>query len=348
MSSQVDPKIIVRLKSLLSLANHERTGEAEAQLAMQRAQELMFKHNLTMATIEAQGAKAEGRLKDRADKNLMFKWQRELFAAVARVNFCYFTLLAKVTRGGEKIAGGYEIIGRESNVIAARNMYDYLSQAIARMVRDECGPSSSDQFTKFANSFRLGCVARLAERLNERHRATLAEQSRQAREANAAARHPEAATTNALVIVMDDFAQAEADANEDVRLGQEIGTTARKRKEREARWAKEDRERAEKKAELVRQGIPEDVATYMAYGYDQAQAEQLAKPSEPKKETEAQKRKREEREARQDARDQARREARAQREARKIDPDGYWKGHEAGGDIGLDDQVDHQPRKRLG
>src|SRR5262245_3161294 len=201
MQSPEELRVIPRVQKLLALARDHRANEAEAMLAMERAQEIMREYNLQMATVEAGGGKAEGRTKDKTDKKLMFKWQRELFTTVAKVNFCYFSLTFKETKSGERIAGGYEIIRRQSNVIGARNMYEYLAATIARLVKEHCGPSSSDQFTKYANQYRLGCVARLSERLDDRHRQRIEEQSRAAREARV---HPGAATANALVVVMDE------------------------------------------------------------------------------------------------------------------------------------------------
>lgn len=340
--SQIDPNVLRRLKALLNLANDGRGNEAEAQLAMERAQELMLQHNLTTATLEAAGQQGEGRLKDRTTKNLMFKWQRELFTTIAEVNFCYFSLVYKRTAAGEQIAGGYEIIGRQSNVVGARNMYEYLSETIARLVKLECGTSAPAQFTKYANSFRLGCVHRLAERLRERHRTKLEEQSRQAREANAATRHP-SSTLNALVVVLEDFAQRERDENNDVLYGLEIGTTARRRQERDLEFHQREQEQEARRQALIAEGVNPEVAYYMSIGYSRERAEEIANPPPAKPETAAQRRKRE----RQEARQEARWHARQRREERKIDVRGYMAGERSGDTVGLDDQIDRTERKKL-
>lgn len=342
MNTQSAPpaKVIDRLRKLLALANDKRANEAESQLAMEHAQQLMLEHNLTMATVEARGGEKEVRLKEETKKNLMFKWQRELFENVARVNFCFFSLVRKETASGERIVGGYEIIGRQSNVVSARNMYEYLAETIARLVKQECGPSSAQQFSKYANSFRLGCVDRLSSRLRERYDEKIEAQSRMAREANAAGRHP-ASTSNALVIVMDDYIQQEKDLNNDIRWGYEPGTTTRSRKEQELKSLQATARREAKQAEFMAQGIAEAVAYFMACGYSQEKAERMAAPEKP--ETEAQRRKREAR----DARELERWRARNRREAHKIDDNGYQAGQRSGDTVGLDDQIDRKSARQL-
>lgn len=343
MTTPVSPKVIDRLKALLALAEGKGATEAEAQLAMEHAQALMLKHSLTVATVEASGGTKEARLKDQTSKNLMFKWQRQLFEVVAKVNFCHFSLVYKRTASGEEIAGGYEIIGRQSNVIAARNMYEYLAQTIARLVKQECGTSSSAQFTKYANSFRLGCVDRLSDRLRERHEAKVEEESRTAREQNTAARHPSATTVNALVVIASDYQQTERDLNNDLLNGWAPGTTQQRREEQDRDYQQRQAERAAKLADLMAEGIAKEIADWMSYGYSQEAATKLANPPPAKPETEAQARKREAKEAR----EEARRVARWAREGRKIDSAGYYAGQRSGEGVGLDDQITKSETRKL-
>lgn len=92
--SDVD-KVIARIQKLLSRTKTERgTTEAEADTAMKMAQELMAKHNLDMAVVEAASASKEGataveRVKEQIKGRAMYKWQRQLAKYVAEANFCY-------------------------------------------------------------------------------------------------------------------------------------------------------------------------------------------------------------------------------------------------------------------
>lgn len=346
--TQVDKKVVDRLRSLLALARDERGNEHVANLAMERAQELMRRHNLTMATIEASGGKSEARTKGRTERPLMFKWQQHLISAIARVNFCHFSITHKTTRGNERIAGGYEVIGRVSNVVAVNNMFDYLTETLARLVRQECGTSSSDQFTRFAHSFRLGCVDRLAERLTERHDQQLAEQEREVREEKARRSHPASASRTTkedgtpfynVVVTLTDFAQTEADLNEDMRRGKAPGTTAAERAKWKAEAAAEQEERRVIREGLIAQGVPSEIASYMASGYSRAEAERLCKPM-----TDAQAR----REDRRNRRYWDTQDARARREAKKVDRHGFETGRRLAEHVGLDDQVDYKEQRKLG
>ena len=180
MSNTVDPKVVSRIHKLLALAN-----EHEAELAMSMAQAEMLKHNLSMATIEAAGGNSEGRVKEHIQQNLLYTWKRELLETIAKVNFCHLYITHKRTAAHAKLAGGYEIIGRASNVAAVKNMFDYLLQTVERLVVAEVGTNPQDRFNRYSHSFRLGASERLRERLGERHNKQMEEQARKEREAKA-------------------------------------------------------------------------------------------------------------------------------------------------------------------
>lgn len=346
MEQNVDSKIIDRIRKLLALANDGGATEHEATLAMSKAQETMAEYNLSMAALERAGGKGDERRKDTTDKNLMYPWKRELLEAVAKVNFCYLNLRFKTTKARQCIGAGFDLIGRESNIIATRNMFEYLEQTIERLLVEEVGTSPQDRFTRWAHSFRLGAAQRLRERLEERHDQRLREQEQKAREANATARHPGAAPGTALVILKE-YAGEEQDLNDDMRLGLKPGTTRANRLEREARYLN-----AMNKAKELLASDPtldESVASYMSQGWSRDRAEQIFKVGKyaPPPETEAQRRRREEREDRENRRYWEREEARERREARKVDWRGFARGEDRGAQVGLDDQIDKQDRKSI-
>ena len=228
-NQNIDPKVIAKLKKMLHLAAHGSANEGEAMNASEIAQRIMLEHNISMAMVESASDAPEGaqRKKTVDEGNARFAFQRELMVACAEVNFVYQEVNWNY-RGTYKKATGYTLIGRESNVVATRILFEYLFATIDRLGLDYVGGDTSQAFGIAANSFKEGCAARIGERLREQHRVRMAEQARAAREANVAARHPSAAGT-ALVVVMDDYAQDERDRNEDLRLGKPEGFTAHKR-----------------------------------------------------------------------------------------------------------------------
>jgi hypothetical protein len=340
-ADQIDAKVVSRIHKLLALARDGGATEHEANAAMQMAQEQMLKYNLSMATIEATGSGAsEGRTKDKADKNLMYPWKRELLRAIAAVNFVHVELLDKRTKSGQYIGAGYELIGRVSNVVAVRTMFEYLLQTIERLVVEEVGLSPQDRYTRFSHSFRLGASQRLQDRLQERHEKQMAEQARAEREQRAAAAHPASPTHNALVVVMADYEQAERDANNDLRWGFPAGQTARQRAEREAHYAQLVAEQEAKLAELRAQHP--DLSGYecelIARGISPAEAAKIARP---KPQTEAQR-------AKEKARDRRNWEAyqrRQERRSAKIDWQGFRRGTDSADSVSLDQQIDADKRR---
>lgn len=275
--SEIDPKVVERIQKLLRLANDGGATEGEASNAMAMADRLMAEHNLTMAALEMSGQQgAEQRLKKEEKGRANYRWQRWLMKAIADANYC--VVLANVEQrrmgtGMRDYTTGYQLIGRVSNVTATRHMYDYLLKTCARLRKEyEMEPGNG---AKEGSLFVEGLANRLAERVREHHEELLrtqrAEAEKKKREEAARTSHPSAAPTgNALVVVLADFAQTEADLNNDIRQGWEPGTTAAKRAEAEAK-ARAEKERYQS---LIDAGVESDVAWYMAYmNWEQERAE---------------------------------------------------------------------------
>lgn len=317
----IDPKTIDRIRKLLALANGGTT-EAEAEAAMSKAQAIMAEHNLTMAALERSGGQGEGRRKESTKTNLMYPWKRELLGTIARVNFCYINIEWKITKSNQCIGAGFSLIGRESNIVAARNMWEYLLDTIEKLVVAEVGTSPQERYTRWSHSFRLGAATRLRERLNERYETIIREQERKVREEQARAKHPSAVSTNNALVVLREYASSEEDLNNDFAYGLEPGTTAARRAKRNAKWAAYQ--------ELLRSQPPRPAVV-----------------EEPRPETAKERRAREANE-RASARYWEAQRRRRERENAKID----WSAHDAGrsraNDVGLDTQVDRRETRKLG
>lgn len=339
-------KTITLLQKLQALAQDKGATEAEAQLALQKMQEIMADANLTMASLEAAG-KSSGsdgnRVKDGLDNRTVYNWQKQLMQQIAELNSVH-CMLRYVPLRHTKQFNGYQLIGREANIASTRVMFQYLVQAIDRLARERAGDPKL-YFTKDACLFREGCADRVIERLNKRHKDIVDEQDRKAREELTRSQHPAAATGSALVVVMSEFYQDEKDLNEDMVKGLDPGTTGARRREYEREQEEARIERKRKFDAAIAEGMSESVAYYVAAGWSRERAEEIlaeaARPSKP--ETDAQRRKREERERNSNNRywEQQHREGAKYRTA------GYQAGHAAGEDVGLDQQVDQNTRNRL-
>lgn len=324
-------RAVQKIQKLLRLAKDGGATEAEAALAMERAQSIMSEHGLEIATIEARGevAGTEPRDKAEATGRSHKKWMRDIMDAVAEVNLASVQYVPPyVDRfNDEKHAGRWHIIGRVSSIAATRVMQQYLSATVSRLARERGTPAD--------DVFKQGCAERICERLRERHAKYLREQREQAERAKPTQEH--AATGNALVVVMEDFAQKERDLNNDMRRGVAPGTTAREREEERLETEKRRREVREKEAELVARGVDADDAYYLARGWDQEDldrinARKLAPPVEKTEKEVA----RETREY-QKIMDRARREQ--FRQEQRTSSNSYRDGRRAAEQVGLDQQI---------
>jgi hypothetical protein len=338
----IDNKVIERLRKLLALSDKDSGAtEAEADLALQRANEIMANNNITMAQVESSGGEAEGGRRAKVEqtgekqsqRRAAYKYQQQIMMALAKANFCYCELKWKYN-GRRSLPWGYTIIGRESNVATVQVMFDYLMNTIDRLVLIELDQDHTQRLSRYANSWCLGCSDRLVERIRQRHDEMIAQQKREAeqqrKQYEARAKHPGSApaTGTALIVVLEDVETKERDFNNDVRCGWPLGRTAQNRIEAEAKQkARYD--------EAIAAGKSKEIAEWYALGYDMERATELGTPKEQKKETEAQRRKRQEK----DARWRERYWRRKDREESRIDYAGYSSGKKAGDSIGLDTQI---------
>jgi hypothetical protein len=221
---KVDRSVIERILKTLALANDPSAAEGEAATAADMVQRLLSKYNLTMAELEMAGGSTQDakRVKDQHKGKAAYKYQRSLMAVLAELNYCH-VLIRREYRGNRAMDVGYVLIGREVNVIVVRQLFEYLNKAVERAVEPHLD-GNHQRLSKWAITFKEGATERLIQRLRVQHYERQAEQSKAARQTNAAN-----TTGTGLVVVMEDFAQREKDLNTDLRWGYEPGTTERNR-----------------------------------------------------------------------------------------------------------------------
>lgn len=312
--------VIRKIEKLLAIANDERANENLAAAAAAKAQELLEAYNLDMAVIGANG-NGQAVREDARMKGGLYQWQRNLWYAAARLNFCYYWTI-RGTYKGQKFQ--HRLVGRQENVIGARLMAEYLQDTVERLAQERAKQHDMNVFERRMIAYREGLAARLYQRLNERRYEKL-EVERREQAARRAQQQPTApAGTHA--VVLSTYIETEDDANSDFLYGRPAGYTAQQRAEREARM----RAAEEEAARLLRE----------------RQAYLAAHPAEAEKV-----RKQEEAEARRDARREARRHGRYRRPTdaeRRAWTSDYGTGYEHGDDISLDQQVDRgSDRKRI-
>lgn len=339
---------IGKIEKLLRLAG-KNTNEAEASAAAAKAQELMTKYNLDMATVE-QGSDS-GKREDAKLSGGLYHYQRDLWRAVAELNFClhwsqyvydrdkvgrrkatwkdqygseYLNRQApvgnvnKIKRGQViKVQGGYRfvhrVVGRKVNVAATRVMAEYLEQTIERLTRERLKGEGSQFFTRWAISYREGIASTIVDKIYQRRQHLLRAEARKQREAEKRATEAAAAPfSSATALTLSDYVKSEHDANMDVVNGE--GWSARV---------------AMRRAEAAREAAEEEAA-YVAWA--------KANPEE------AQRKEAEERAER--AKYRYRGGRADYRDNKKVDYGAYRSGEEAGKNVSLDQQADDRRGRR--
>lgn len=238
------PAIIDRVRKLLALAERKQGNEAEAAAAAAKAQELLALYNLSMSTVEQ--SPQDGKREDARVRGGMYHYERDLWRAVAELNFCFYfhswRWRTQSTKYGpvQRRQFMHRVVGRQVNSQSTIAMSGYLQQTIERLCRERLATShapgdiNSQYFSSWAVAFREGAAERVMEKLRDRRRDL---EQKQAAEAKARAARAGASTATALTL--QGLAEQEADANTDFLYGE--GTSA-KRAARQAERAKAEEE----------------------------------------------------------------------------------------------------------
>lgn len=232
--------VIDKVRKLLALAKGN-DNEHQAEAATNKARELLEAYNLDLTIVGKETNKFAPRDKQKLRGGL-YTWQRDLWNITANLNFCKYWYIKGTTAGSRY---EHELLGSKANVISTQIMAQYLQDTIERLAREwmmQNRPGLSI-FTKEAIAYREGIASRLVNRMWKLRSDRLREEEERlkAERANNAARG--VYTENALVL--SDVISTEEDLNDDHLWGWPPGTSARKRKERDARNEELEREAAE-------------------------------------------------------------------------------------------------------
>ncbi|KKN33846.1 hypothetical protein LCGC14_0799800 [marine sediment metagenome] len=162
-SSSVEEKI----RALLRLANDAGASEHEASLAMERAHELLLKHNLDMMEVEAgEDDEVQQVVEEEFDYRYADRWRPSLVNVVAKHNYCRVINRSK--------RGSLQVIGRTHNVVATKEMSRWLMGQVADLTRERWGieanvleQTGDTREQDWKDGFAYGIITRLKERLAE-------------------------------------------------------------------------------------------------------------------------------------------------------------------------------------
>lgn len=158
-----------KIKKLIALASSP--NEAEATAAMEKAQELLAKHNLSMERVLKTSEKNfiihEGLVGD------IFAHKRRLGVGVAKLYFCkHFFRTVHVESKRKKNVYTREqhcFAGEAHNVAVAASMFDYLSKTIDRLAKEAADKmEDKKKYWSFQTAFKTACAQRIYERISDK------------------------------------------------------------------------------------------------------------------------------------------------------------------------------------
>jgi len=134
-------RVLEQIQKLLNLAA-KNPNEHEAALAASKAQELLTKHNLDTAALERVTG-ASGKRQQEEVEGGFYRYHREIWGNVAKLNFCLHWVQSKYVPRGERVRNVrtkkiHRLVGRTVNVRTTINLSKYLLSAIERVTRETC------------------------------------------------------------------------------------------------------------------------------------------------------------------------------------------------------------------
>lgn len=157
--------VMGRIVKLLAKARDTATTPEEAALFAEKAQEIMFAYDLSLAKIEAADRnrpKGYGLAGIKLGTGVGVNWRRRLLSFIAEVQFCktYFTTCSR----------GAQILGRKHNVELVQHLYSYLEKDIGRLADANAAAYRLRWIstTTWKNNFCHGATDMIAARLFEK------------------------------------------------------------------------------------------------------------------------------------------------------------------------------------
>lgn len=146
-------KLIEKLQKLLALANGGTTEE-EASSAMGKVQELLARHDLSMADLTPE-QKTEESVTSQTFEDQRSRWVITLWQTSCLLNRCEYLTLAT------KTSFRHLVLGKPFQVLVAKSTAEYLEAGVRRIGKQAERETVRRPGDGFRKAFRLGCASRL-------------------------------------------------------------------------------------------------------------------------------------------------------------------------------------------
>jgi len=143
-----------KIKKLLEMTQANGATEAEAAVAMEKAQKLLADHNLSEA--EILGVKIDNNYREQGDF-LAFAWAKNIAESVGMLYDCRY----HTRRSEKKNHFSSVFIGRQGNAETAKLITEFVVKTVLKLSRQAQKEAGADN--RFATDFQHGCAARVSE-----------------------------------------------------------------------------------------------------------------------------------------------------------------------------------------
>lgn len=162
--------IVAKIQKMLEIATNPSTNVNEAAVAAARAQELMFKHKLSLAEIELESGEAPvekvGRDFVDSEGSRHFEWRSTLLSGLAYGFYCRTILSYFKNAEGERQARTI-LVGKPSDTQTLKYLFSYCCNEINRL----CAEQGAGRGARYANSFRIGAAHAIWNAMRDKRKA---------------------------------------------------------------------------------------------------------------------------------------------------------------------------------
>jgi hypothetical protein len=136
--------IVERIRKLLRLAENAGATEAEAAAALERANALLVRHNLSMDAIAVSGGEQPTVTEQHIRAGWAGSWRGSLLGILARHNLCS-PIISRRGRTDTVV-----VVGRPANVQATHAMYEWIAEQLEHFAQQEWLDFNASQHTAIA------------------------------------------------------------------------------------------------------------------------------------------------------------------------------------------------------
>lgn len=128
--SDIESKILNRVRKMMRLAADAGATDGERDNAMRMVHSTLAKYNLDMAQVEATTGKVE-EARERHHKDYLGKpWAIRISHSLARLYFCHYFYSVLGGNAGPTQKARHTFVGRTSNVVTAQEMAQFIVESV--------------------------------------------------------------------------------------------------------------------------------------------------------------------------------------------------------------------------